>query len=390
MPSLERKLAENALDVERALDTLLSVERLSDPDAPPARLVEAMRHGTLNGGKRIRPFLLRETAAMLGVAPELSLAAATAVELVHCYSLIHDDLPAMDDDDLRRGRPTVHKAYDDATAILAGDALLTLAFAHLGEHGAQDAATRARLVVELATGAGIGGMVGGQMRDIAGETTPLDRLGIARMQAMKTGALIRAAIRMGAVLGGADRDALGHLTAYAEAAGRAFQLADDLLDVTASPAALGKATQKDADHNKQTLVSILGVDTARRHLGDIVHDAITALTPVRPRSRYAARRRPLFCHPGKLNEPRLRDRRPRGPRPRSSCHRHRGQHGPPFSSPRPCTASRPARSPRPSPSGSMTRNSCWSRAAMPGSTTRRPRRPSAAARACSARMTCCV
>jgi farnesyl diphosphate synthase len=229
---------------------------------------------------------------MLGVAPELSLAAATAVELIHCYSLIHDDLPAMDNDDLRRGRPTVHKAYDDATAILAGDALLTLAFAHLGEHGARDPAIRARLVVELAAGAGVGGMVGGQMRDIEGETTPLDRLGIARMQAMKTGALIRAAIRIGAVLAGASRDTLGHLTAYAEAAGRAFQLADDLLDVTASADAMGKATQKDAALNKQTLVSVLGVDAARRHLGDVVHDAITALTPFGPEAdtlRAAAR-----------------------------------------------------------------------------------------------------
>ena len=282
MASFEQKLQQNAAQIERALEILLTAERLSGPDLPPDRLIAAMRHGTLNGGKRIRPFLLRETARMLGLAPELTIAPAVAVELIHCYSLVHDDLPAMDDDDLRRGLPTVHKAYDDATAILAGDALLTLAFAHLGEHGAQEPAIRARLVVELAAGAGVGGMVGGQMRDIEGETTPLDRLGIARMQAMKTGALIRAAIRMGAILGGADNDALGHLTHYAEAAGRAFQLADDLLDVTASPQALGKATGKDAKLNKQTLVSMLGVEAAQRHLGDIVHDAITALTPFGP------------------------------------------------------------------------------------------------------------
>ena len=282
MASFDHKLQENGAEIERALDTLLQPDPLTGPGVPPDRLLGAMRHGTLNGGKRLRPFLLRETAAMLGVAPDLSLAAATAVELVHCYSLIHDDLPAMDDDDLRRGQPTVHRAYDDATAILAGDALLTLAFAHLGEHGATDPAIRARLVVELAAGAGTGGMVGGQMRDIEGEATPLDRLGIAQMQAMKTGALIRAAIRMGAILGGATNDTLGHLTAYAEAAGRAFQLADDLLDVTASPAAMGKATQKDAGLNKQTLVSVLGVEAAQRHLGDIVHDAITALTPFGP------------------------------------------------------------------------------------------------------------
>jgi farnesyl diphosphate synthase len=220
---------------------------------------------------------------MLGVAPELSLPAAVSVELIHCYSLIHDDLPAMDDDDLRRGRPTVHKAYDDATAILAGDALLTLAFGHLAEHGAPgDGVTAARLVIELAAGAGSGGMVGGQMRDIEAEGSMLNETAIARMQAMKTGALIRTAVRMGAVLGGADTDTLGHLTAFAEAAGRAFQLADDLLDVTASTQTLGKATGKDADAGKQTLVARIGVDAARRHLGTIVHDAITALTPFGP------------------------------------------------------------------------------------------------------------
>jgi farnesyl diphosphate synthase len=297
MSDFEQKLAQNAAEIEQALDTLLSAQRLTDPDVPPDRLIAAMRHGTLNGGKRLRPLLLRATAEMLGVAPELTLAAAASVELIHCYSLIHDDLPAMDNDDVRRGRPTVHKAYDDATAILAGDALLTLAFAHLAERGAEDPAVRARLVVELAAGSGAGGMVGGQVRDIEGETTAMSDAGIAQMQAMKTGALIRASIRIGAILGGADRDLLGHLTAYAEAAGRAFQLADDLLDVTASAVALGKATQKDAGKNKQTLVARLGPDAARRHLGDIVHDAITALAPfgreadtLRDAARYFATR----------------------------------------------------------------------------------------------------
>jgi farnesyl diphosphate synthase len=293
MSSFTEKLAQNAADIERALDTLLQPDRLSGPGDAPDRLIAAMRHGTLNGGKRLRPFLLRETAALFGVAPELSLAAAVAVELVHCYSLVHDDLPAMDDDDLRRGRPTVHKAFDDATAILAGDALLTLAFGHLADHGApHDDKTGIRLVVELAAGAGIGGMAGGQMRDIEAETAPLADAAIARMQAMKTGALIRAAIRMGAILGGADNDALGHLTAYAETAGRAFQLADDLLDATASTEAMGKVTGKDAGRNKQTLVARLGIDAARRHLGDIVHDAITALTAFGPEAdtlREAAR-----------------------------------------------------------------------------------------------------
>ncbi len=283
MTAFADKLARNAAEIERALDTQLAVTPLAGPGEPPDRLIAAMRHGSLEGGKRLRPFLLRETAKMLGTAPEHSLAAAVSVELVHCYSLIHDDLPSMDDDDLRRGRPTVHKAYDEATAILAGDALLTLAFGHLAEHGAPgNGAVAARLVVELAAGAGTGGMVGGQMRDIEAETAMLNEGAIARMQAMKTGALIRAAVRMGAILGGADTDRLGHLTAYAEAAGRAFQLADDLLDVTASPEALGKATGKDEGRGKQTLVARIGAESARRHLGTIVHDAVTALTPFGP------------------------------------------------------------------------------------------------------------
>ncbi len=283
MTAFADRMQDNAAEIERALDTLLAAQRLSGPGEAPARLVAAMRHGSLEGGKRLRPFLLRATAEILGKAPEYSIASAVSVELVHCYSLIHDDLPAMDDDDLRRGRPTVHKAYDEATAILAGDALLTLAFGHLAEHGAPgDGTTAARLVVELAAGAGTGGMVGGQMRDIDGETNPLSEIGIAAMQAMKTGALIRAAVRMGAILGGADNDTLGHLTAYAEAVGRAFQLADDILDVTASSEAMGKATGKDAEAGKQTLVSRIGVDAAQRHLGTIVHEAITALTPFGP------------------------------------------------------------------------------------------------------------
>ena len=291
--SFALKLQQNAADVEQALDVLLRADRLAGPGPPPDRLIAAMRHGALEGGKRLRPFLLREAGEMFGKSAESLLSAAVSVELIHCYSLIHDDLPSMDDDDLRRGRPTVHKAFDEATAILAGDALLTLAFGHLAEHGAPgDGATASRLVVELAAGAGTGGMVGGQMRDIEAEGAMLNETAIARMQAMKTGALIRASVRMGAILGGADNDALGHLTAYAEAAGRAFQLADDLLDVTASAEAMGKATGKDAGAGKQTLVARIGVEAARRHLGTIVHDAITALTPFGPEAdtlREAAR-----------------------------------------------------------------------------------------------------
>jgi farnesyl diphosphate synthase len=202
--------------------------------------------------------------------------------MIHCYSLVHDDLPAMDDDDLRRGQPTVHKAYDEATAILAGDALLTHAFHLLAAVGHADANVRMKLVMILASGAGAGGMVGGQMRDIQGETSRLNDRGIAQMQAMKTGALIRAAVLLGATIGGATEQQLPDFATYAERAGAAFQLADDILDVTATPEQLGKATGKDAGAGKQTLVALIGVDAARRHLGELVHDALTALTPFGP------------------------------------------------------------------------------------------------------------
>ena len=274
------ELATTATEIEHALDTYLAAAPLSGPGTAPERLVAALRHGSLNGGKRLRPLLVRQAAGLFGVAPQAALPAGLAVEMVHCYSLIHDDLPAMDDDDLRRGQPTVHKAFDEATAILAGDALLTHAFAVLaGDSTHPDPAIRLRLVTELALGAGAGGMVGGQMADIEGEKGFMAERAIARMQAMKTGALIRAAVRMGGILGGADAEALAHLTDYAEAAGRAFQLADDILDVTASAATLGKATGKDAGRGKQTIVARIGVEAAQRQLGETIHDALTALLP---------------------------------------------------------------------------------------------------------------
>ena len=272
-----------AADIEGELEARLTAGKLAGPGVPPERLVDAMRHGSLKGGKRLRPLLVRQAARLFGVPPAESLVAGLAVEAVHCYSLIHDDLPAMDDDDLRRGRPTVHRAYDEATAILAGDALLTLAFGLLADQDCHpDPAVRMRLVAELAAGAGTGGMIGGQMRDIEGENGRLREREIVRMHAMKTGALIRASVRMGAVLGGASDEALGHLTAFAEPAGRAFQLADDILDVTASKEALGKATGKDAGAGKQTLVGRIGVEAARRRLADLTHDALSALLPFGP------------------------------------------------------------------------------------------------------------
>ena len=279
------EMTDCAAAVEAALGQRLSTARLSGPGPVADRLVAAMRHGSLEGGKRLRPLLVRQSAAIFNVPPEQALTTCLAVEMVHCYSLIHDDLPAMDNDDLRRGRPTVHKAYDEATAILAGDALLTHAFELLADPSCHpDPSVRIALVTELARGSGGGGMVGGQMRDIEGEAGGLSGDEISTMQAMKTGALIRASVRMGAILGGADGRALAVLTAYAEAAGRAFQLADDILDVTASAVTMGKATGKDASMGKQTLVTTLGLEGARRHLNETVATALSALRTFGPKA----------------------------------------------------------------------------------------------------------
>lgn len=278
-------LTDCARTVETALDRQLDVAHLSNPGPSPERLVAAMRHGSLEGGKRLRPLLVRQAGAIFNVPTDRTLTAGLAVEMVHCYSLIHDDLPSMDDDDLRRGRPSVHKAYDEATAILAGDALLTHAFGLIADPQCHpDPAVRIALVAELVAGSGGGGMVGGQMRDIEGEKGGFSGDEISTMQSMKTGALIRASVRMGAVLGGADARALSVLTAYAEAAGRAFQLADDILDVTASAETMGKATGKDAALGKQTLVGQLGLDGAKARLNQTVTEALSALRTFGPKA----------------------------------------------------------------------------------------------------------
>lgn len=280
MPPIKDQMRACAEDIEAAFDVFLSETELGVPAAPPARLIAAMRYGSLKGGKRLRPLLVRQAAAVFDVPARQTLVPGLAVEAIHCYSLIHDDLPAMDDDDLRRGRPSVHKAFDDATAILAGDALLTHAFGWLARPDCHpDAEIRVRLVAELAAGAGAGGMAGGQMRDIEGEAGGFSETEIELMEAQKTGALIRASVRMGAILGRADDAALAALTKYAEIAGRAYQLADDILDVTATPEVLGKATGKDAARNKQTLIARVGLESARRNLADLAHNALTALTP---------------------------------------------------------------------------------------------------------------
>jgi farnesyl diphosphate synthase len=263
--------------IESRLDELLAPEPASSSQA---RLVEAMRYAALGGGKRLRPFLLIESARLFGVAEASALDAAAALECVHCYSLVHDDLPCMDDDDMRRGRPTAHIAFGEATAVLAGDALLTRAFGILSEPGTHpDADVRAALVELLAKAAGVQGMAGGQALDLAAEGQSLGPMDVAKMQAMKTGALFNFACDAGAVLGRADGVARGVLAAYASAFGQAFQLADDLLDARGDAAEMGKAVAKDASRGKATLVALLGIDAARTRLNALIEDAEAALAP---------------------------------------------------------------------------------------------------------------
>jgi farnesyl diphosphate synthase len=258
-PRLQTATAAAAAEIEKTLDAHLTL-----PDGPEARLVEAMRYATLGGGKRLRPFIALESAALFNVARSSALRVAAAIEMVHCYSLIHDDLPAMDDDDLRRGQPTVHRKFDEATAILAGDALLARSFrilAHPATHG--DSQVRTELVLALSEASDVTGMVGGQMLDLEAEKTKLDIFGITRLQRLKTGALIAFAAESGAVLGKAPPQARQALHAYAHDLGLAFQIADDLLDIEGSEKEVGKRTGKDAARNKATFVSLLGIKRAR-------------------------------------------------------------------------------------------------------------------------------
>jgi farnesyl diphosphate synthase len=248
--------------------------------AGDGRLAESMRYAALGGGKRLRPFLLISSAKLFGVREDEALPAACALECIHCYSLVHDDLPAMDDDALRRGRPTVHIAFDEATAILAGDGLLTLAFEIVSDpHHGTDPAVRSELALLLAKAAGWQGMVLGQALDLAAERQSFSREETAAMQALKTGALFRFACEAGAVLGHADSSERAALLVYAKAFGQAFQLADDLLDAEGDAKALGKAVAKDAGRGKATLVALLGVEAAKDRLGALVAEAEAALAP---------------------------------------------------------------------------------------------------------------
>ncbi|MFG1333641.1 farnesyl diphosphate synthase [Xanthobacter autotrophicus] len=285
--SLKDRLDASATATETRLALALADAALPGERLRPERLMAAMRHGALGGGKRLRPFLVIESAALFGIPADQAVTAATAIECIHCYSLVHDDLPAMDDDDLRRGRPTVHRAYDEATAILAGDGLLTLAFDLLaGEDTHPDAAVRIALVRALARAAGIGGMVGGQMLDLTAEgrfsggaPLALAENAIRDLQAMKTGALLAVSVEAGALLGGATADERAALLAYGRALGAAFQIADDILDVEGTAEEVGKKVGKDAAAGKATLVSRLGLPAARTLLDRLVADAAAALAP---------------------------------------------------------------------------------------------------------------
>jgi farnesyl diphosphate synthase len=272
-------LARIADEVNGALERLMPAGA-----APEARILAAMRYAALDGGKRFRPFLVCAGADMLGAVRAGSLRVAAAIEMVHCYSLVHDDLPAMDDDDLRRGRPTVHRKFDEATAILAGDGLLTLAFEVLAAPETHPYAdTRAALVLALASAAGAGGMVGGQMIDLQAEGTALDVDGLTYLQQLKTGRLIAFAASAGAILVG-DHAAERALSDYGLDLGLAYQVTDDLLDVEGSAATTGKATGKDARAGKATFVSRLGVEGARKLARSLIERAQGRLAGFGPKA----------------------------------------------------------------------------------------------------------
>ena len=306
----QARLAATAARIEAVLGRLLDAETRPGETARPDRLLAAMRHATLDGGKRLRPFLLIESAAAFGSAGDGAAAAgrfavAAAVELVHCYSLVHDDLPAMDDDALRRGRPTVHRAFDEATAILAGDALLTYAFEILADAEAiGDAPTRLALVTGLARASGLGGMVGGQMFDLAaegryaadGRPLQLSEPDIRRLQAMKTGALLAFSCEAGAIVAGADADGRDMMRRFGRLIGEAFQMADDLIDVESAPEAAGKATGKDAAKGKATLWARLGTAGLHAELARLTIEAEATLAPLGARAEVLVETARFIAH----------------------------------------------------------------------------------------------
>ena len=272
-PSLKAALTQVGAEVDRRFDVMLAV-----PDDPRAELYQAMRHAAIGGGKRLRPLLVFATAGLFGVDRECTARTACAIEAVHVYSLIHDDLPAMDDDDMRRGKPTVHRAFNEAAAILAGDSLHALGFEWLADPATHpDPFVRAELVLELARAAGPSGMAGGQAMDLKAETETFDLNTVTRLQAMKTGALISCAVEMGAILGRVAPEGRTGLRGYARDIGLAFQISDDLLDVEGDEEKAGKKLRKDEGAGKETFVSLLGVDRARGQARMLVDQAIDHL-----------------------------------------------------------------------------------------------------------------
>lgn len=270
---LAEGLARIAKDIDSAFDLLLKL-----PQDSRAELIAAMRYAAIGGGKRLRPLLLVSTAAMYGVSRDVAMRAAVAVEAVHVYSLIHDDLPCMDDDALRHGKPTIHRAFDEATAVLAGDALQAFAFETLADpQTSGDPFARIELVQTLAHACGAQGMVGGQKMDIVAERERYDLPAITRLQQLKTGALLGAAVEMGAILGHVPPEGRTHLRGYARDIGLAFQIADDLLDYEGDEDAAGKALRKDAEAGKQTFVSLLGAERARAQAKLLVEQAVAHL-----------------------------------------------------------------------------------------------------------------
>ena len=274
MKGIQKSLIEVGADVNLTLDHILKT-----PDQQKVKLIEAMRYSVLDGGKRIRPFLVLASASLFSVDRRYALRVASAIEMVHCYSLIHDDLPAMDDDCMRRGQPTCHVKYDEATAILTGDALLTLAFEVLAdEETNEDPEVRSNLVLALAQAAGTEGMVGGQMLDLISERKDLKMSDIASLQNMKTGKLIQVSCEAGAILGkSSPRDRLA-LIAFGKDLGLAFQIADDLLDHEGDEKNMGKKTGKDKEAGKATMVSLLGAKEARIHAKNLVANACEQLS----------------------------------------------------------------------------------------------------------------
>ncbi len=271
--TLETAIEQVAAEIDAEFDRLLPV-----PDDARAPLFEAMRYAAIGGGKRLRPLLLIATAGIFHVDRDTAIRVAAAIEAIHVYSLVHDDLPCMDDDDMRRGKPTTHKAFGDATAVLAGDSLHALAFEILASPGTHaDPLVRSELIATLALASGPDGMAGGQMMDLEAEKTTFDLPTITRLQALKTGALIAASVEMGAILGHVPIEGRTHLRGYSRDVGLAFQIVDDIMDVEGDEALAGKALNKDAEAGKETFVSLMGLDRAKQQAAMLVDQSLSHL-----------------------------------------------------------------------------------------------------------------